>query len=270
MEFKHFAPSDILKPYVECFYEFRSDRDVVFDDTVFPSGNMEIIFNLGGGTWESASADHYVKTPTIELWGQITKPLPIRSKGKHCMLGVKFLPHAASYFLNVEISELNNSITDVGDVLGNPIRVLHDQLFSTDEVTKRISLLENFLVKRLVAVDHKALRIEKVAHLLTSMKKLASDGNLNDVASQHGITTRYLQKLVFQHTGLSPKALAKINRFKHSLRLIARNDQPLTSVAYDCGYFDQSHFIREFKSFTSITPSAYLENRFPVNQAIFS
>ncbi len=47
----------------------------------------------------------------------------------------------------------------------------------------------------------------------------------------------------------------KINRFQFSLRLIAKNDQPFTAIAYDSGYFDQSHFIRDFKSFTGLTPS---------------
>jgi AraC-like DNA-binding protein len=72
--------------------------------------------------------------------------------------------------------------------------------------------------------------------------------------------------LIYQHTGLSPKSFNKISRFQLSLRLIAKNEQPFTSIAYDCGYFDQSHFIRDFKSFTGLTPSAYLENKFSVNQ----
>ena len=53
MEFKQYAPSEFLKPYVHCFYSFKSEVKTEFTDTVFPSGNMEMIFNLGNGTWES-------------------------------------------------------------------------------------------------------------------------------------------------------------------------------------------------------------------------
>ncbi|HEV7738536.1 MAG TPA: helix-turn-helix domain-containing protein, partial [Chlamydiales bacterium] len=82
-----------------------------------------------------------------------------------------------------------------------------------------------------------------------------------------GITSRYLQKLFFQYTGLSPKLYTKIHRFQNSLRLVTKKDTSLTSVAYDCGYFDQSHFIREFKSFTGLTPSGYSSESSPITIA---
>ena len=111
-------------------------------------------------------------------------------------------------------------------------------------------------------------KIDKVANIITSIKTNAEEENISNIAFKHGITPRYLQKIIYQHTGLSPKAFNKINRFQRSLRLITKNNQPsLTSIAYDCGYFDQSHFIRDFKSFTGVTPTAYLENKSPVNEA---
>jgi len=88
------------------------------------------------------------------------------------------------------------------------------------------------------------------------------------IARMHNITPRYLQKLFYSHTGLSPKSYNKINRFQLSLQLIAKNNQPFTSIAYDCGYFDQSHFIRDFKSFTGVTPSYYLVNEFPISEIL--
>src|SRR5882672_180670 len=108
MEFKQFAPSDFLKPYVQCFYSFKSNTKTEFTDTVFPSGDMEMIFNLGEGTWESSVGNEFVKTPPIELWGQITKPLAIKSKGRHTMLGIKFFTHSAAYFFNDELGVFND------------------------------------------------------------------------------------------------------------------------------------------------------------------
>jgi AraC-like DNA-binding protein len=81
--------------------------------------------------------------------------------------------------------------------------------------------------------------------------------NIENVASRYGITSRYLQKLFLQYTGLTPKLYTKIHRFQSSLALVAQKEAPLTSIAYDCGYFDQSHFIRDFKAFTGTTPSDY-------------
>lgn len=265
MEFRQFAPSDILKPYVRHYYIFESDADIEFEDTVFPSGDMEMIFNLGHGIWESSVEDKFIKTPKIELWGQITKPLAIRSKGRHTMLGIKFFTHSAAYFFD-EIGVFNDNISDAADIIGGSLRSLYAQLLETADAKKRIELIEAFLVKRLMANEKKAFRIDKVAHILTSIKKDPAENNLGLIASKHGITPRYLHKLIYQNTGLSPTSFNKINRFQFSLKLITRNDQPLTSIAYNSGYFDQSHFIRDFKSFTGLTPSAYLENISPVNQ----
>lgn len=268
MEFRHFFPSDILKSYIRHYYIFESDTDIEFEDIVFPSGDMEIIFNLGEGIWESSVNNRFLKNPPIELWGQITKPLVIKSKGKHTMLGIKFFPHTAAYFLKDEIGMFNNQVSDLYDIIGKPIKTLHDQLLEATDLDKRIALLEKFLLKNLIDNEKKSFKIDKVASILTNIKKDPTENNISNVASKHGISTRYLHKLIFQHTGLSPTALNKISRFQISLKLLAKNDQPFTSIAYHCGYFDQSHFIRDFKSFTGLTPSAYLANITPVNQLL--
>ncbi len=265
MEFKHFSPSDILKPYIRHYYSYESDSDNEFEDTVFPSGDMEVIFNLGEGAWESLADNKFYKTPKIELWGQITKPLAIRSKGRHTMLGIKFFTHSASYFFNDGIGVFNDQISDLSDIIGSPAKALHQQLLETKDIRRRIEIIENFLLKRLIANEKKSYRIDKVANILISIKKNPAENNLGHIASRHGITSRYLHKLIYQHTGLSPTSFNKINRFQFSLKLITKNEQPFTAIAYDSGYFDQSHFIRDFKAFTGVTPSAYLETISPVN-----
>lgn len=269
MEFKKFLPSATLKPYIRHYYIFKSDTDTVFEDVVFPSGDMEVIFNLGSGSWEYLLDDGFKKTPKIELWGQITKPLSIRSAGKHVMLGIKFYTHSASYFFNDQMGVFNDNITDLQDVIGRVAQTLHQRLLETDGEQNRIDLLETFLLKRLSTHEKKSFHINKVADILDSILKDASGSNITNIASRHNITTRYLQRLLHQHTGLSPKSYDKINRFQQSLKMISKNDQPFTSIAYACGYFDQSHFIRDFKSFTGLTPSSYLDNLTPVNQLLF-
>jgi AraC-like DNA-binding protein len=266
MEFKYYSPSDILKPYIKHYYVFESSSNIQFEDTVFPSGDMEIIFNLGQGTWESAVENKFSPTPGIELWGQITKPLVIRSTGRHTMLGIRFHTHSASYFLDDEINVFNNRISDLSEIIGSPANILYSQLLETGSATERIKLIEQFLLKRLVHNQKRSPQIDRVASIITSIKKDTEENNIGTIASRHGMTTRYLHKLIYQHTGLSPKSFTKIRRFQLSLKLIAKNEQPFTSIAYDCGYFDQAHFIREFKSFTGVTPSVYLENKISVNK----
>lgn len=270
MEFHYFQAAKILTPYIRHYYLFESSERAGYEDTVFPSGDMEVIFNLGNGIWESFQRGHYEKNPAIELWGQITRPLQIRSAGVHLMLGVRFFPHATSFLLDDEIGIFNDQVSDLSDIMGRNIRDLHIQLAESNSITARIALLDTFFTERLTRAPKKVQRLHKVAHILSSITRGTSENNIGRIADTHGITTRHLHKLVYQHTGLSPKSFDKIHRFKTSLKLIGENKLPLTSIAYDAGYFDQSHFIRDFKTFTGLTPSAYLNNLSAVNQMLIN
>ena len=270
MEFQHFRPAQILAPYIRHYYIFESEGNTTYEDTVFPSGDMEVIFNLGGGIWESFHENGFHKNPAIELWGQITRPLPIRSSGAHLMLGVRFFTHATSFLLNDEIGVFNDQVSDLADVIGRNIQDLRSRLQEADSNTARITLLDNFFTDKLTQTSRRQDRLDKVGRILTSITKDPTENNIGRVAGTFGITTRYLHKLVYQHTGLSPKSFDKIHRFKTSLKLIGENKLPLTSIAYDAGYFDQSHFIRDFKSYTGLTPSAYLSNLSALNQMLIN
>jgi AraC-like DNA-binding protein len=118
----------------------------------------------------------------------------------------------------------------------------------------------------LSAVEKRSDKITMMGHMVQDMRKNAFTETMEVIASRYNITPRYLQKLFLQYTGIPPKLYGKINRFQQSLRLISNKENTLTSIAYDCGYFDQSHFIREFKSFTGLTPSAYSPEQYPVTQ----
>jgi hypothetical protein len=187
MEFKHYTPSEILRPYVRHYYIFESDTDIEFDDTVFPSGDMEMIFNLGEGIWESSIKNSFQQTPQIELWGQITKPLSIRSKGRHILLGIKFLTHSAAYFLNDQIGIFNDQVSDLSDIIGSPARILHAQLLEQKQANRRIELVEKFLLKRLTGSEKKSFKIDKVANILTSIKNDSAENNIRYIASRHKI-----------------------------------------------------------------------------------
>ena len=77
---------------------------------------------------------------------------------------------------------------------------------------------------------------------------------LSATALQSGLSERYVQKLCHTCIGISPSTYAALVRFNKSLQLVLNSPRSLTSIAYDCGYYDQAHFIKEFKKFTAITP----------------
>ena len=257
MKYTEIAPGESLKNYVKCFYLYESETSVSFVDKAFATGCIEIMFNLGNGQWQTEENGNFITTPGIELWGQIIQPLSFKSLGKNTMFGIRFFPHTASIFLNDNVELFNNKVTDYKNVAGNAVHQLHVKLLAPQALDKRVEITEAFLLQRLSLSEKGLNRIHLIGNIIRELKQEDFFDNIDNVASRYGITSRYLQKLFLQYTGLTPKLFSKINRFQNSLLLVAKQNESLTSIAYECGYFDQSHFIREFKSFTGSTPSGY-------------
>lgn len=267
MTYHEIKPGKPLQPYVKCYYVYESDTNVAFDDTVFPSGCTEIIFNLGTGNWHAFNGEHFVITPPIELWGQLVRPLSIRSTGRNTMLGIRLLPQGAATILKDNVSLFNNQVNSFSDINGKSVNNLYAQLQETRSWNKRIALVEAFLLQQLSLATKRLPKLAVINNLMYELRHQDIPLTMETMASRYGITARYMQQLFLQYTGLTPKLYSQINRFQKSLQLVTAGDFSLTSIAYECGYADQSHFIKEFKTFTGYTPSGYSPDNSPVTMA---
>src|SRR5688572_14158948 len=119
MNYTEIQPGDRLRPFIKCYYIYESASDATFEDKVFPSGNIEIIFNMGAGKWQVASGKDFATTASVEFWGQIIKPLTIRSIGKNIMLGIRFYPHGAACILKDNIELFNDKVLDFNELYDN-------------------------------------------------------------------------------------------------------------------------------------------------------
>ncbi|MCF3111735.1 helix-turn-helix transcriptional regulator [Niabella sp. CC-SYL272] len=121
-----------------------------------------------------------------------------------------------------------------------------------------------FFIKRASGHAKQKHQILLLDGIIREFKREDFWNNIQNIAEKFGISSRYLQKLFVQHTGLSPKLYIQINRFQNSLKLLTQRNLPLTAIAYECGYFDQAHFIKAFKSFTGTTPSGFQAENSPI------
>jgi AraC-like DNA-binding protein len=184
------------------------------------------------------------------------------------MLGIRFYPHAAASILNDKINLFNNQVANFGDVSGSKVLSLYNQLQEARSWTKRMALVEAFLLQQLSPAAKRLSKIAVVSNLMLELRQQDTFNTMETVATRYGISARYMQQLFLQYTGLTPKLYHQINRFQNSLQLIRAANTSLTSIAYECGYADQSHFIKEFKVFTGYTPSDYSIENSPVTLAI--
>lgn len=233
------------------------EADSIWEDQAFATGCMEVMFTLDGAHWRTKVNHVYQNTATIGLWGQIEQPLSFCIHGYSSVFGIRFLSSSATFLLRDNIDQFNNQVVDLATILGNPLIELHGQLQEATSVQQQIELVEAYLIQLLTKNVKVIPKIDLVHQVVKVLTHKDFNDTIDNVAEQYGITARYLQKVFVQHTGLSPKLLIKINRFQNSLVLMEKNKYSLTTIAHECGYYDQSHFVREFKSFAGYAPSGF-------------
>ncbi|HMJ71412.1 MAG TPA: helix-turn-helix transcriptional regulator [Cyclobacteriaceae bacterium] len=257
MQYKEHKPSSELEKYVKCYYTIVCEPGVLIEDKAFATGCIEVMFTISGSSWQTKLNGEFTTTSQVELWGQIVRPLTFKTSGQGEIFGIRFYPATAAVLLKEELNEFNDGVFDLVSVLGNPVKELHAKLQEFRSTNDRINLVDAYLLHKLTAHTKTLSRIDLVQQVMNDLTKKDFFDNINNVAARYGITSRYLQKIFLHYTGLTPKLYSQINRFQNSLVLLGKGDQPLTAIAYECGYFDQSHFIREFKSFTGFSPSGF-------------
>lgn len=257
MTYNEYKPAKELQQYVKSYCTLENAPGNTVEDYAFATGCLEVMFTLDGNTWEIQPGEEFIRTSPIEVWGQVLKPLKFRVSGYSRVFGIRFYPSTPAFFFNDDISRFNDKVFDVAGILGNAVNGLHAQLQDADTVGDRIRLMDDFLLAKLAQRPKSLDKINLVQRVMNELSRRDFCDNIENVADRYGITSRYLQKLFIQQTGMSPKLYSRVNRFQNSIVLLGNERTSLTSVAYECGYFDQSHFIREFKSFTGFVPSAF-------------
>lgn len=254
-EYQEIPPAKELREYVKCYFIVRIENYFDFSDIKYPSGQIELAFNLGESSWQSEIGNKKQTDPQVELLGQMTGPIRIKSPGKTLMLGIRFYSYTAAYFFDYSLEEFSNQINDLRDVMGKSVKELHERLLNEPNMDNRVAIIERFLLKRLSETGNN--------DKLLLLKRIASDlhrhpeRNIKHIASDYKMSPRNMQRLFLRHMGITPKLYGRINRFQQCLQSIGESGESLTGIAYKFGYADQSHFIRDFKAFADKTPSAF-------------
>jgi AraC-like DNA-binding protein len=213
-----------------------------------------IYFQSSGKVTVSAGGISKVMDPLF-VYGQTLEPISIHFESSFRMYMLQLYPSVIESAFGIRIGELTNSCWTIpksqwGDLLKE---------FQTErngEISSVLSILLNMVTER-----SKEYRPDRMLHECIDAI-LLNKGNLEikDISKRIGISDRTLQRRFQSYVGLTPKQFAKIIRFQSSLSMLNQSKKTqLTDIAYDTGYFDQSHFIRQFKVFTKQKPFTFRE-----------
>ena len=221
---------------------------------VIPTGAMHLVFRLSGESLRllDAGDDRREQSIGAMVVGGARHTFYIKEvSGPLCSVGAQLRPGASELLFGVHANELAERHTALEDLWGRRADSLRDQLASTRSSSERLDIFEGLLADRLPVVRglHPA-----VAQALQELNRATPVG---EMVRRSGYSHRRLITLFSRAVGLAPKMYGRVRRFQHVLHRAAAARESLIEIAAAGGYSDQSHFTREFREFTGLTPGEY-------------
>ncbi len=248
--------SSNLSRIIKSFWQIDNKESVsITREKIIPDGYPELIFHFG---------DHYKSNLNINgTWqvqglnliaGQIKNHFFIENTGKSKVFGIKFQPWGLSVLFNIEMSDLTDRIIEIPNSILDTLISVKKLSVSSFSFVEKVAQIENWFIEFLSNLDSRNSIGQKAVELIIENKgKL----ELKNIQNEVGISERALQRYFRKKIGLSPKYYSRIIRFSHIFTFVQSERLDLSDIAFLSGFYDQSHFIKNFKEFTGDYPSNY-------------
>jgi len=270
MIYQTFEPSSSLSSFIKCYWTLDSEdgEEALEKQTIVPDGCMEMIFHHRQHYKQLTMDEGWIIQPKCFVFGQLTRPLEIMPTGKTGIFSVRFHPNGFLPFASIPIREMENKAVTLERIFGQDVLALEDKMMQAESAEQRMTLVEDFLLEKLT--DQNTIHKIIDATIETMME---SKGRLpvDEVAKMVKINRRQLERKFSEAIGLSPKQLSKTIRLQETIKsLYSKKYSNLTDLAYQGEFFDQAHFIKDFKELTGLTPKEFYGNSLEMTMHFFS
>ena len=269
MNYQTFQPHPDLASLVSCYWTLEVPaEDHPQKQRIIPDGTIEMAFILGDDIKRYTSEEDFIIQPRSMVLGQTIEPFYIEPTGYVNTFAIRFYPFGFANFVSTPIENLVNKETPLEDLFGQQAaKTLEQSIVLAKEVKERIQIIEAFLLEKL----KEETIIDKLIHT-TIDALLSSNGNapINSILKKNKSKRRQLERKFKKQIGISPKQLGKLIRLQSALKLLLNKEtEKLTTIAYQCEYYDQAHFIKDFKAFTGVKPKDFLDHENMTLSAVF-
>lgn len=255
MPFLRRIPQPPLSDFVDIIWYYEGQPVTHSRERLLPTGTIELILNLAEE--QTRVYDQKLKCQkhgAVIFCGIHTEYFVIDTDSQEKVLGVHFKPGGAWPFLGVPARELKDLHLDADTLWGKIARDLRCDVLSAPTITTKLNVVERFLWNKLsLSVN----RHPAVIYALQQMRR--TDLRVKEITDAIGLSQRRFIELFSDQVGLTPKTYLRIMRFQTAIQKIASSnlEPDWSQLALDCGYFDQAHFIKDFRAFSGINPTTY-------------
>ena len=242
-DYQEYHPDMRLTSWVENYWSASSFVSSEVTPKVLPDGCTDIIFKFDKTRGISSAGLFGIMTTFIE----VDYPASVQ------MFGIRFKPAGITAFTRVPVNEFTDRNVELALVETLFDKSFYETLPEKQSMEEIITHTDNYLINRIPCLYHFDKQIIRAVDLIFFAKGQLSPAK---VASDVCLCQRQFERKFKSAIGISPKTFAKIVRFKQALRCLRNSSyQDLLSVALECGYYDHTHLIKDFKTFSGNTPT---------------
>ena len=256
MKYLEFDITEQLKDYVQLIWlaESEYENDYYPREKILPDGIVEIVFHFEEPFFTYNYLGEKIKQPKSFAISQMRRYIEIESNGRIGFISVRFFPWGAYHFFDLPIRKFLDDTIDATSLWGEEHESMLNQLGKVCNEEK-VKLIQEYLYKCLL--KHKK-DVEKIDESIKLIRNTKGHYSIDLLCENTGLSYKQLERKFLSTIGTTPKSFSRTTRFLnlcHNLKLYENNT--LSQLTAECGYYDQSHFIKDFKDFTSFTPKEY-------------
>ena len=253
MRYRQYPPADSLRHLVRYYWSLDGRQSSISRLSILSFGDRypRLIFQDIDCFEPIINHETDEEMPLCYLKGVRTRPTEVFMHGAFSHFGVSFYPHALTTFFGIDADELTNQMPDINMVYRCN---LAERLRNKTHID-RVAVLDSFLLGKITNVSLD-FTVQSIIH------KNAGVDDMEMLACSFRISERQLQRRFKKQVGVPLKRYERISRFELALNRLATVEySELTSIAFELGYTDQSHFIKEFQEFAGMSPYNFVRNK---------
>jgi AraC-like DNA-binding protein len=256
-------PHPALAPYIQLFWYARNPLATHGLERVLPAARMQVVISLARDYLTDCSA--YLRdtgavastrhSPAALITGMRSRFDLIDRFDMEELIGVIFRPGGTVAFFHTNTDIFTDAETAFEDVWGRRASTLRERMREAGDVGSKFDLLENEFLRRL---SGRQPEIQPAAVSLALSALQGGQVTIQEISRQTGLSARRLSEVFREQIGVSPKLYQRILRFQRAVQQMhLGTDVRWMELALECGYYDQSHFVNDFREFSGINPTTY-------------
>lgn len=251
--FQIIKPVPVLAPYIRHYWILQDDAVSSVSERTMPIGCMQLIFHKGKQLFLQNESR---LQPQYFVCGQSVGFSDVLSTGRIEMITVVLQPYAAKVLLHIPGNLFHGQNVAIDEMEDMEFSDLSKQVADTPDNLTCIRLIEQFFLHRLYTFSgYNLKRMSAVFHEINHRSQI----NISLLSDAACLSSKQFGRVFADYVGTTPKEFIRIVRMQRALFLLQQDaGMPFAQVAYECGFSDQSHMIKEFKIFSGYTPAEYL------------